>query len=88
MPETNSRYQVAQKENLQGVYTVNNGFAAFRLIEIIGENNTFYIISSKMSGGVRLYDQVIRNGSNVKEGDKAEVGNFGDEILADAFHKP
>lgn len=69
MPETNSRYQVAQKENLQGVYTVNNGFAAFRLVDIIGENNTFYIISSKMSGGVRLYDQVIRNGSKVKEGD-------------------
>ena len=68
-PETNDRYQVNEKENLQGVYTVNNGFAAFRLIEIIGENNTFYIISSKMSGGVRLYDQVIRNGSKVSEGD-------------------
>ncbi len=69
MPETNSRYQVSQKENLQGVYTVNNGFASFRLVDIIGENNTFYIISSRMSGGVRLYDQVIRNGSKVNEGD-------------------
>lgn len=68
-PESNDRYQVNEKENLQGVYTVNNGFAAFRLIDIIGENNTFYIISSKMSGGVRLYDQVIRNGSKVSEGD-------------------
>lgn len=69
MPETNSRYQIEQKENLQGVYTINNGFAAFRLVDIIGENGTFYIIDSKLAGGVRLYDQVIRNGSKVKEGD-------------------
>ena len=69
MPESNSRYQVGEKENLQGVYTVNNGFAAFRLIDIIGENNSFYIIAAKKSGGVRLYDQVVRNGSSVEEGD-------------------
>ena len=69
MPESNSRYQIGEKENLQGVYTVNNGYAAFRLIDIIGENNSFYIISSKLSGGVRLYDQVIRKGDSVEEGD-------------------
>ena len=69
MPESGSRYQVGQKENLEGVYTVNNGFAAFRLIETIGENNSFYIISPKLQGGVRLYDQVIRHGDKVNEGD-------------------
>lgn len=69
MPETNSRYQVGEKENLQGVFTVNNGFAAFRPIEVIGENNTFLIIGAKTQGGVRMYDQVVRNAANVQEGD-------------------
>ncbi len=69
MPETNERFKIEEKENLQGVYTVNNGFAAFCPIDIMGENNTFYIIPANVQGGVRLYDQVVRNGSSVNEGD-------------------
>lgn len=69
LPESGSRYQIGNKENLQGVYTVNNGYATFKLVDVIGENASFYIISSKLPGGVRLYDQVIRDGNTITEGD-------------------
>ena len=69
MPESGNRFQVGEKQNLKGVYTVNNGFATFALVEIIGENTTFYIIAPRTNNGVRIYDQVIRNGDKVQEGD-------------------
>lgn len=67
MNETNSLFQVGHKENLQGVFVVNNGFTNFKLVEIIGENNASYIVSPNVYGGVSLYDRVISDAKGVKE---------------------
>lgn len=67
MNETNQLYQIDKKENLQGVFAVNNGFTTFKLINIIGENNSSYIVSPNISGGLSLYDQIIADSNGVKE---------------------
>lgn len=68
MNESDSRYQVGTKENLKGVYVSNGGYALFKTIEIIGENNSFYILDPNKSQ-VSLFDQIVRNASKVKEND-------------------
>ncbi len=67
MNETNALYQIGHKENLQGVFVVNNGFTNFKMIEIIGENNSYYIVSEHVAGGLSLYDRVITDAKDYKE---------------------
>ncbi len=68
MNESDSRYQVGTKENLKGVFVSNGGYAVFKTIDIIGENNSFYILNPATSQ-VSLFDQIVRNSSKVKEND-------------------
>ena len=68
MNESDSRYQIGTKENLKGVFVSNGGYALFKAIEIIGENNSFYILDPSKSQ-VSLFDQIVRNASKVKEND-------------------
>lgn len=68
-PESGETYHVNEKENLQGAYIVSNGYSAFRPVNIIGENTSFYIIQSNVPGSIRLYEQVIRDGDGTQEGE-------------------
>ncbi|MBO4834566.1 MAG: hypothetical protein J5483_00485 [Lachnospiraceae bacterium] len=68
MNESDSRYQVGSKENLKGVFVSNGGYAIFKSVEIIGENNSFYILDPSKSQ-VSLFDQIVKNSSKVKEND-------------------
>ena len=68
MNESDSRFQIGSKENLKGVYVSNGGYAIFKAVEIIGENNSFYILDPSKSQ-VSLFDQIVKNSSKVKEND-------------------
>ena len=61
-------YKVMKKENRQGVYAIENGYAHFKLVDILGENNNYYIISDKTRNGVQLFDQVIEDYHAANEG--------------------
>ncbi len=67
MNETNSLFKVGNKENLQGVFVVNNGYTNFKMVEIIGENNSSYIVSSQIAGSISMYDRVMTDSKGVKE---------------------
>ena len=68
MNESDSRFQVGSKENLKGVFVSNGGYAIFKAVEIIGENNSFYILDPSKSQ-VSLFDQIVKNSAKVKEND-------------------
>ena len=59
--DDNTTYTINEKQNYYGVYIVNNGTNSFRNVDIIGENNNYYIVSQSTVNGVRIYDQVIIN---------------------------
>ena len=65
--ESNERFQLAQTEQLPGVYNVNKGYTMFRKIKILEENAEYYIISTQESN-VQLYDHIILDTSLVTEG--------------------
>lgn len=51
---------------LTGIYNINKGYAVFKQIEILSQNENYTIIEPKTDYGVALYDHIALDGSKVK----------------------
>lgn len=68
MADSQSTYQVGtDKGSLVGVYNINKGYAVFKQINIIYENEEYAIVETKTSYGVSLYDHIALDASEIKE---------------------
>lgn len=56
------RYTLGPTNKLVGVYNVNQGYAVFRRIEILYQNEEYCIVSDKTSNGLSAYDQIALDG--------------------------
>ena len=61
------RYVVKDVGVLEGVYCINQGFAVFRRIELLDQNEEYAIVSRNTSYGLSLYDHIVRNADEVDE---------------------
>lgn len=52
---------------LTGVYNINKGYAVFKQIEILSQNENYTIIEPKTDYGIALYDHIALDGNKVKE---------------------
>lgn len=68
MNDSKETFTVKKKENKQGVYAIENGYAHFKLIDILGDNNNSFIIAENIKNGVQLFDQVVEDYHAVDEG--------------------
>ena len=67
-PNSNEYYVVgADMGTLQGVYNVNKGYAVFKQIEILYQNNDYSIIKTGTSYGISMYDHIVLQGDEVEE---------------------
>lgn len=63
-----STYVVGTDKNtLIGVYNINKGYAVFKQINIIYENEDYAIIETKTAYGISLYDHIALDASEIKE---------------------
>jgi hypothetical protein len=61
---TNSdRYQLTQMNKLTGVYNVNLGYAVFKRIEILYQNEEYCIIDKNTENGLSAYDHIALDGT-------------------------
>ncbi len=61
---TNSdEYTLSQTAKLIGVYNVNLGYAVFKRVEILNQNEEYCIIKDNTTGGLSAYDQIALDGS-------------------------
>ena len=67
--DSSNEFQVGMTASLQGAYTDNNGIGTFHFVEILGENNGYYIISENTSDGIRLFDQVYVDYKDAEKND-------------------
>lgn len=67
MKDSSKRYQVSDTKSLIGVYNINKGYAVFREITIIDENEEYCIVESNSSYGLAQYDHIALDASSVKE---------------------
>lgn len=53
----------------KGVYSVNKGYALFKIINILSENDDYTIVEKGTDYGIANYDHIILNGKDVNEND-------------------
>jgi hypothetical protein len=57
----------SDRDSLTGVYNINKGYAVFKQINVMYENEDYVIVEQKTSYGVALYDHIALDGSKLKE---------------------
>ena len=62
-------YTLNDVVNVLGVYNVNKGYAQLKNIDILDKNSDFAIVSKETRRGIEVYDRIVLNASNVKDGD-------------------
>ena len=68
-PDSNATYTVGETAKLQGVYNINKGYAVFKQINILYQNEEYSIVETGTSYGLSLYDHIALDGSKVNEND-------------------
>ncbi len=66
-PDSQNTYTIGDSASLEGVYCTNRGYAVFRKIEIIAQNDDSCIVRTGTEYGLSQYDYIVRNGRDVKE---------------------
>lgn len=69
MPESSETYTVSIQDKLIGVYNINKGYADFKQITILGENEEYAIVKSNSEYGLSVYDHIVLKGDTVNEND-------------------
>lgn len=68
-PNSNDKFVIGETGNLEGVYCVNEGYARFRRISIIDQNEEYCIVEKGTDYGLSQYDYIIMNADDVNEED-------------------
>ena len=66
---SSDRFIVRDTAALEGVYSMNKGYAVFRKVNIIDKNEQFCLVESGTSYGITQFDFIVENSSDVKESD-------------------
>ena len=67
--KTNSQdtYTVSKRATLIGVYNVNKGYADFKQINILYQNDEYSIVKANTTYGLNVYDYIVLDGSAVSD---------------------
>ena len=67
-PDSNETYTIGTDvASLNGVYNVNKGYAVFKQIDVIYQNEEYSILKTGTTYGLSLYDHIALDGSKVTE---------------------
>lgn len=64
---SSNRYIVRDTDTLEGVYSMNKGYAQFRKISIIDKNENYCIVKKGVDYGIAEFDNIVLDASKVKE---------------------
>lgn len=65
----NEEYAISRIGSLMGVYNINKGYADFRRIIILYQNDEYAIVKSNTEYGLNVYDYIVLDSSTVNEND-------------------
>ncbi len=66
-PDGQETYTVSKKASLIGVYNMNKGYADFRQINILYQNEEYAIVKSNTQYGLNVYDYIVLDASAVSD---------------------
>lgn len=67
MEETSDRMKLTEAVELNGVYSVNKGYAEFKYVSILTASSEYYIVDSSTSYSISNYDRIALYGDSVEE---------------------
>lgn len=68
-PDSHETYTVNKKAKLKGVYNINKGYAVFKQIDVLYQNEEYSILKKGTNYGLSLYDHIALEGDSVSEND-------------------
>ena len=68
-PDSTEKYTISQQDSLIGVYNINKGYADFKQINVLYQNDEYSIVQSNTQYGLNVYDYIVLDTSTVKEND-------------------
>lgn len=66
-PESTSKYAISKTGSLIGVYNINKGYADFKQVTILYQNDEYAIVKSNTMYGLNEYDYIVLDASTVKD---------------------
>lgn len=66
-PDSSQQYVIGPIEKLKGVYCINTGYTVFKLVEILDQNNEYYIVKKNVSHGISVYDRLVLDADKYTE---------------------
>ena len=67
-PDSSETYRVgADTASLQGVYNINKGYAVFKQIDVLYQNEEYTIVKTGTTYGIALYDHIALDGTKIDE---------------------
>ena len=66
-PSGGEAFVISESEDLKGVYNINKGYAIFRIIDILYQNEEYAIVARGTSYGLSQYDHIALDGSLITE---------------------
>jgi len=67
LPDSADSYKLTKMDKLIGVYNVNMGYAVFKRIEILYDNEEYCIVKEDTSRGLSVYDHIALDGTTAVE---------------------
>ncbi len=67
MPDSQEKYTISRRASLTGVYNMNKGYADFRQINILYQNEEYAIVKSNTQYGLNVYDYIVLNAAAVND---------------------
>ncbi len=84
MLDSNQRYTVSKTDTLVGVYNINKGYADFREISILYQNDEYAIVKSNTTYGLNVYDYIVLDSSTVDDINVTSQGEKQEDISNEA----
>ena len=66
-PDSQETYTINQTKALEGVYNINKGYAVFKRIERLYQNEEYTIVRNDTGSGISLYDHIALEADTVTE---------------------
>lgn len=68
-PNSSEKYPISKRGKLIGVYNINKGYADFKQIDILYNNEEYSVVQSGTAYGLSVYDYIALDASSVEEDD-------------------
>lgn len=68
-PESTQKHAVSKTGSLIGVYNINKGYADFKQVSILYQNEEYSIVKSNTAYGLNVYDHIVLDAAMVNDND-------------------